>query len=299
MATIQLPSSVAARLSRTPEQEDARRRLAIAGFRAGEKPIDRACAALITQDAHTAEQVRIARTYALSLNAAHPITSIYIHGPTGTGKELLARIFASSAAEANESGIIDWKFHAVNCAGLPDGLFESLLFGHVRGAFTGAVADNPGVLVAAEKGTVFLDEIGELPLNQQAKLLRALQTKRVTPVGSTRETPIDCRFVCATNRSLYAMIRAGTFREDLFYRLAQGTLRTTPLLDRPLDVPLITRTMVTARGLLELAEDELSPPEICWARGNVRQLENSLLQRQYLGHFDRVADKLRSEEGII
>jgi two-component system NtrC family response regulator len=95
------------------------------------------------------------------------------------------------------------------------------------------------------------------------------------------------------------MIAAGTFREDLFYRIAQGTLRTTPLSERPLDVPLITRTMIAARGLLELAEDELCPPEICWARGNVRQLENSLLLREYLGHFDRVAEKLREEQDII
>jgi two-component system response regulator GlrR len=296
---VRLPSNFAATLKRTPEQEDQRRRLIMAGFGAGEKPIDRACSAIVTQDEFTQSQIKLARTYAMSLNGRHPITSVYIHGPTGTGKELLAKIFAASAAEAKESGAIDWKFHAVNCAGLPDGLFESLLFGHARGAFTGAVADHDGILVAAGNGTVFLDEIGELPLNQQAKLLRAIQTKRVTPVGATRDEPINCRFVCATHRSLYAMIRAGTFREDLFYRIAQGTLRTTPLSERPLDVPLITRTMIAARGLLELAEDELCPPEICWARGNVRQLENSLLLREYLGHFDRVAEKLREEQDII
>lgn len=285
--------------ARTAEQNEVRRKLAAAGFADGENPIDRAVHAFVTQDAFMADQLVLARRYALSRNSTHPITAIYIHGPTGTGKETLAKIFASSAATVSEAGAVDYKLHAVNCAGLPSGLFESLLFGHMRGAFTGAVADHDGILVAAGEGTVFLDEVGELPLDQQAKLLRVLQTRRVTPVGSTREEKINCRFVCATNRSLYKMMAAGAFREDLFFRIAQGTLITTSLADRPLDVPLIARAIIKARGYRDLDDDEAIIPEICWARGNVRQLENSILQRQYLGSFHAVAEKLKREQDVI
>lgn len=285
--------------ARTPEQQAARAALAAAGFADGVTPLDRMVSAFITRDEFMRSQVLLAKRYALSVNGKHPITSVYIHGPTGTGKELLAKIIAASKATPNLNGNIDWKLYPVNCAGLPRELFESLLFGHVRGAFTGAVADKQGVLVNAGDGTVFLDEIGELPLDQQAKLLRVLQSRRVTPVGSEREYPIECRFVCATNRSLNKMIREGTFRADLYYRIAQATLRTTALTERKHDVPAIMRAIVAQRGYRELLDSELAPDPVIYDEGNVRQLENSLLQREYLGDLDKVAAKIREDREIV
>ena len=272
-----------------------------AGFEAGDTPQKRAAGEYITQDPHMIEQVRLAEQYANTVKQqpANHITSVYIHGPTGTGKELLAKIIAASGAEVMPNATINYHFHPVNCAGLPTELFESILFGHARGAFTGAVRDHEGILVSAGTGTVFLDEIAELRPDQQAKLLRALQDRRVRPVGSDHEVKIACRFVFATNKSLYKQIAAGLFREDLFYRIAQATIRTTALADRPLDVPLIARTIIRQRGYLEWSEEDADIPPVCYERGNVRQLMNSILQRQQLRTFAAVAEKLQQEIDII
>ena len=166
--------------------------------------------------------------------AAHGIavrqSTVMIVGETGTGKEMLARYIHDNSLRANR------PFVPVDCSALTDGLFESELFGHVKGAFTGAIRDSLGFVRAADTGTLFLDEIGELSLPLQAKLLRVLQEKVVVPVGDTTAKPADVRVITATNRDLEAMVKAGQFRQDLFFRLNVVVLTTPPLRDRPQDV---------------------------------------------------------------
>jgi len=196
---------------------------------------------------------------------------VLITGPSGTGKEMIARMMLGNRSDA--------AFFPVNCAGLVDTLFESLLFGHKRGSFTGAASDKPGILVTARDGVVFFDEIGELPLNQQAKLLRVIQEKRVLPVGHDHEVPIMCRFVFATNRNLQVEVADHRFREDLYYRISAITLSTYPLSARPDDAILIADHITTD-------DDETVthvPDAIINSRGNVRALENWILQRRVFG----------------
>jgi transcriptional regulator with GAF, ATPase, and Fis domain len=175
-------------------------------------------------------------------------------------------------------------FVAVNCAGITDTLFESEMFGHVRGAFTGSVGARKGFFEAANGGTLFLDEIGDLPLSQQAKILRAIQNKEVIPVGSTEPVHINGRLICATNKDLKKSILEGQFREDLYYRIAKVIIRTTPLRDREIDVlpiasAIIQRNDWTPLGQLGGEGDHIIPR---WAydRGNVRRLEACLQLRE-------------------
>lgn len=197
---------------------------------------------------------------------------VLISGETGTGKELLAKIMLNQRN--------DGQFFTMNCAGIPDTLFESIMFGHKAGSFTGALRDSPGFLVSAGEGVAFLDEVGELPLGQQAKLLRAIQERKVLPVGSPYVVHLSCRFVFATNRDLGAMVRAGTFREDLFYRISPLELRTYPLRERPDDAIVIAKAICESRGW----EAPFAVPEhITQSSGNVRALENWLLQRHVYG----------------
>jgi len=202
--------------------------------------------------------------------------SVLITGETGTGKELIARELHRRSLRA------DGPFVTINCGAIPENLIESELFGHVKGAFTGAVASRPGKFQVADKGTLFLDEIGELPLNLQVKLLRALQERIVYRVGDSKPEKVDIRIVAATNKILDEETRAGRFREDLFYRLNVVNLFCPPLRDRGDDIVII------ARALLSKFADELksqvkgfTPGAInaikryAWP-GNVRQLENRL-----------------------
>ena len=159
---------------------------------------------------------------------------VLITGPSGTGKELLARALHGDKRD---------PFIALNCAGFPETLVESELFGHVKGAYTDAKCDNEGVFRAAKGGTIFLDEIGEMSLPIQAKLLRAIQENEVRPVGSTQTFSIGCRFVAATNRDLWAEVENKQFRLDLYARLMTFELRTTPLMSRPNDIPLIVESL--------------------------------------------------------
>ncbi len=205
--------------------------------------------------------------------AATPST-VLITGESGTGKELLARaIHAASACAAG-------PFLSVNCGALPEGLLESELFGHVRGAFTGAVRDHAGLFVEAEGGSLLLDEVGELTPPMQAKLLRVLQEHRVRPVGGTREIEFHVRVLAATNRDLRADVEEGSFREDLFYRLNVLHLHLPPLSQRVDDLPELARHFVsrTCRRF-GTGEKRLTPDAVrvlqahSWP-GNVRELEN-------------------------
>ncbi|WJN79524.1 sigma-54-dependent transcriptional regulator [Burkholderia anthina] len=203
--------------------------------------------------------------------AAMSDATVLVTGETGTGKEVAARVL--HAASARHAG----PFVAVNCAAIPVDLLESELFGHRRGAFTGAHADRAGRLVEADGGTLFLDEIGDMPAAMQAKLLRALQERQVTPLGADRATAIDIRVVAATHRDLAAAVANGTFREDLFYRLNVIPLHLPPLADRVADIlPLAAHFLGSAAGMrpLHLTNDaQRALLDHRWP-GNVRELRN-------------------------
>ena len=200
---------------------------------------------------------------------------VLIRGESGTGKDLVARILHELGRRSRK------PFVAENCAAIPETLLESVLFGHARGAFTGAVRDHDGHFVAAHGGTLFLDEIGDTPLAMQVKLLRALQEGEVRPVGSEKVKKVDVRVIAATNRDLDQLVREGRFRQDLFYRLNVLEIWLPPLRDRGDDVILLARRLLAAvaeRGGRPL---RFSPAaEECIKRfpwpGNVRQLQNEV-----------------------
>ena len=202
--------------------------------------------------------------------------SVLVTGETGTGKELIARELHSRSPRAKH------PFITINCGAIPENLLESELFGHVRGAFTGAVSNKAGRFQAADHGTLFLDEIGEMPLQLQVKILRALQEKVVVRVGDTRSETVDIRIIAATNRDLEAEIKAGRFREDLYYRLNVVHLHLPPLRDRGDDIVVLARYMVgryapeygnTVRGLTPNAIASIKRHR--WP-GNIRELENRI-----------------------
>ena len=211
----------------------------------------------------------------LTLRAARSDLPILIEGPTGTGKELVARAIHDLGPRS------DKPFIAVNCAAVPPALFESELFGHVKGAFTGAVGDRRGLVLGAHEGTLFLDEVGELVLESQAKLLRLLQDLEFRPVGSDAERRADTRVIAATNRPLRSAVVQRRFREDLYYRLAVVHIVVPPLAERRGDIPLLARAMVRSfaprLGLVaapEIADEAYAQLEAHGWPGNVRELEN-------------------------
>jgi two-component system, NtrC family, response regulator GlrR len=200
--------------------------------------------------------------------------SVLITGESGTGKELLARAM-------HEAGpVCDGPFVAINCGALPEQLLESELFGHVRGAFTGAIAEHSGLFRAANGGTLLLDEIGDMPAPLQVKLLRALQERRIRPIGSTESLPIDVRIISATNRNLESDMRDGLFREDLFYRLNVVNFHLPSLAERVEDIPLLANYFLRSTGAHQAGVVTSFAPTAMevmigapWP-GNVRQLEN-------------------------
>jgi two-component system response regulator GlrR len=200
--------------------------------------------------------------------------TVLIQGESGTGKELLARAIHAASARSRE------KFVGVNCGAIPEGLVESELFGHVKGAFTGAVRDRPGLLLEAQRGTVFLDEVAELPLSMQVKLLRVLQEREVRAVGAERAVRLDVRVVCATHRELEAEVAAGRFREDLFYRLHVVNLALPPLAQRREDIALLAQHFMSAlaqrygKAVAGFAPGALELLGAAPWPGNVRQLQN-------------------------
>jgi len=216
----------------------------------------------VTQDPATRQML------ATLERAAAAVLPVLIEGETGTGKELLAR------AVHEHSPRSVFPFVPINCAALPENLIESELFGHERGSFTGAVERKTGLFEVATRGTIFLDEIGELSLPLQSRLLRVLETQEFFRVGGTRPVRVDVRVVSATNRDLHAEIEAGRFRDDLFYRLHGIALRVSPLRERRLDIPLLARHFLDRnanRRMLDPAAIEVLS-SYDWP-GNVRELE--------------------------
>ena len=197
-----------------------------------------------------------------------------IRGETGTGKELMARLI--HLIGPRKAG----PFVEVNCAAIPENLFESELFGHEKGAFTGAVSKRRGRFELAEGGTIFLDEVGELPLHLQAKLLRTLQEKKVTPVGSEKDIDVDARVLTATNRDLKKMVEEGTFREDLFFRLNVLELIVPPLRERKEDIKELIKHFLEQYAATPLTIDDQAMAQLVKYKfpGNVRELEH-LTQR--------------------
>ena len=221
----------------------------------------------------------------VALTDAH----VLVTGETGTGKELAAQYIHDQSARRGK------PLMAINCAALPDGLLESELFGYERGAFTGAVSAYPGKLRLADRGTVLFDEIGDMSLYAQAKILRVIETKQIYPLGGHRSIPVDIRIIAATNRELEAQVRGGEFRQDLYYRLNVARINLPPLRDRKSDIPLLInyfvqkcseRTGIRIAGFSDEALEVLARYE--WL-GNIRELMN-LVERIFI---DPPVDKIR------
>ncbi len=222
---------------------------------------------------------------------------VLLRGETGTGKELAARFVHDRGERACG------PFVAVNCASFVDGLAESALFGHVRGAFTGASRAHDGAFVSATGGTLFLDELGELPLPLQAKLLRVLESSRVRPVGSDDEVDVDVRVVAATHRDLDRMVEAGTFREDLYHRLGVLVLRLPPLRERAEDIPVLIEAFVR-RASTEVGREVVLAPGCLEAAivhpwpGNIRALHNAIVRAATMDDGPITAARLVGPTGL-
>jgi two-component system response regulator PilR (NtrC family) len=219
---------------------------------------------------------RMQQLYEMIGRIAATKTNVLIAGESGTGKELVAR--AIHAESDRESA----PFVAINCAAIPENLLESELFGHVKGAFTGAVGNKSGLFEMADNGTLFLDEVGELTLPLQVKLLRVLQDKQIRRVGGTSDRRVDVRILAATNRKLEEEVAAGRFREDLYYRLNVIQLELPPLRERMEDLPLLVHHFVEkyarelGKSVRGLSEDAMACLRAHLWPGNVRELENGI-----------------------
>lgn len=203
-------------------------------------------------------------------------STILIHGESGTGKELVARAVHTCSQRAGE------PFVSVNCGAFPETLLETELFGYVKGAFTGANQNKQGLFEVADGGTIFLDEIGEMSLTMQVKLLRALQERTIRPVGGTSEIPVDVRVIAATNRDLHEMVEEKTFREDLYYRISVIPIEVPPLRDRQEDIPVLANHFLkryapaAGKNILRIADESIEALLGYDWPGNVRQLENTI-----------------------
>jgi len=226
-------------------------------------------------------------------------TTLFIEGESGTGKELVARAVHLASARSSK------PFVVVDCSAIPRTLIEAELFGHSKGAFTGATHAHPGKFVAAQGGTVFLDEIGELDLDLQPRLLRVLERREVCPVGSTSPIPIDVRVISATHRNLRQEVRRNTFRQDLFYRFAVASVKLPPLRERLEDVPLLIDAFLaqfSARDKERYAIDDATIRRMssrAWP-GNVRELRNAVEELLVVGEqqpFDEEGSPADDEHG--
>jgi DNA-binding NtrC family response regulator len=272
------------------EAESARRREA----EAGKSRADERLSALAEQEAKRwgfVGRSRAVREVLAAIERLHafPSTNVLVTGESGTGKELIARAVHHGSVRAQG------PFVAVNCVAIPAELAESTLFGHLRGSFTGAVADRKGCFELADGGTLFLDEIGDMPAPLQAKLLRVLEDGEITPVGATKSKRVDVRVVAATNAALDAKIASGEFRQDLFFRLARYTIELPPLRARTEDIPLLASHFLSVFAAeMGIATPELTPAarEQLMAHafpGNVRELKN-LIERALIESRGRAID---------
>jgi two-component system response regulator PilR (NtrC family) len=216
----------------------------------------------------------IKNTFDVIRSVADTESTVLITGKSGTGKELVAKALHFISKRKNK------PFVVVNCGAISDNLIESELFGHKKGAFTGAVSDKEGFMKAANEGTLFLDEIGEMPLNLQVKLLRAIQEKEYTPVGTTSSLPVNVRFVASTNKDLAAEVKEGKFRDDLFYRLNVVEIKLPSLKERQEDIPLLANHFVDKyrkqmnKGIKGISEEAMRFLINYEWKGEVRELEN-------------------------
>ncbi|MGH7694483.1 MAG: sigma-54-dependent transcriptional regulator [Gemmatimonadaceae bacterium] len=239
------------------------------------------------------EIVRLAET------VAPTESTVLLQGESGTGKEVIARYIHTL------SNRTEGPFLSINCGALPESLLESELFGHVKGSFTGAVKDKTGLFLSAEKGSFFLDEIGETTPATQVKLLRVLQHRQVIPVGATESQPIDTRLIAATNRDLEEEIRRGNFRRDLFYRLNVIALHLPPLRERKEDIPLLVDAFLArlaehrSEAPKQLSESALDLVQAYNWPGNVRELENALERAVILSDSDVIPPSALPERVTI
>jgi len=222
---------------------------------------------------------------ALVQRVAQVDVTALLSGPSGVGKEVVAQILHNASARATG------PFIALNCSAMPEHLVESILFGHIKGSFTGAVKDQPGIFEEAHQGTLFLDEVGELPLHVQPKLLRVIQERKAARLGTTRETDFDVRLVAATNRDLVELVKRGEFREDLLYRLNAFHIGIPPLRERPEDIEALSRHFLQLAAQEGLPRRQLTTEaaavlaERPW-RGNVRELKNFIFRLALLARED-------------
>ena len=225
----------------------------------------------------------------LAKKVASTDVTVFINGPTGTGKEVVANYIHDNSSRA------DKPFVAVNCAAIPENMLEAILFGHEKGSFTGASNANKGIFRAADTGTLLLDEISEMPLSLQAKLLRVLQERKVTPVGGTRDIEINVRIVATTNRDVVEEVKNNKFRQDLYYRLNVFPIRTTDLSKRNEDILPIAVAMIkkNCEGKEKFPYLEKSAQKTLinysWL-GNVRELENVILRALVLSNNENISD---------
>ena len=213
--------------------------------------------------------------------------TVLINGPTGSGKEVLSSLIHAFSNRQNN------PFVALNCAAIPDQMLESILFGHEKGAFTGAVQANQGLVRAADTGTILLDEISEMPLNLQSKLLRVIQEKQVLPIGASTEAEVDVRILATTNRNMFDEVKSGNFREDLFYRLNVFPLNNLSLTERIDDlIPIVAHMLFKSYNEtgenLSITEDALiALRQHSWP-GNVRELDNVIQRAKILSLGDKI-----------